>query len=398
MNLRSWLLNRIEPSTKLNPGQRWINSSESDSQSNEPERSYIYYYNTLEVVNRAVNMIVDDAAEVNFAVGKDKVGFPTRNGLKNKTVNTLLNQRPNPYQDLNSFRRDLLMDLMLDGNAFIYFDGAHLYALPANRVTVYSSPTTYIDRYVYETIEYTPDEIIHIKDNSTESIFRGSSRLRPAISNMRLLTDMRGFQSTFFKNNAIPGLIIKSPDTLSDRIKQRMKESWKQEYRPTGGGRNPLILDGGMEVDSLSNVNFKELDFEASIVAKEQSILKCLGIPPVLLDSSSNSNTRPNLRMFYLETILPIIQKFSSAYSAFFGFEVYEDVTGVMGLQPELRDEAAYYATLVNTGIITPNEARFALGKEAIEGADELRIPQNIAGSSANPSQGGRPTTGNNNE
>ena len=57
-----------------------------------------------------------------------------------------------------------------------------------------------------------------------------------------------------------------------------------------------------------------------------------------------------------------------------------------------MRDQAAYYQSLVNTGIITPNEARDALRMELIEGHDELRIPANIAGSAADPSEGGRPS------
>ena len=60
-------------------------------------------------------------------------------------------------------------------------------------------------------------------------------------------------------------------------------------------------------------------------------------------------------------------------------------------LQPELKDQAAYYATLVNTGILTPNEAREALRLETIDGFDQPRVPANIAGSAANPEQGGRP-------
>ena len=75
----------------------------------------------------------------------------------------------------------------------------------------------------------------------------------------------------------------------------------------------------------------------------------------------------------------------------FFGFTLNEDVTGIPALQPELRDQAAYYATLVNTGIMSTNEAREALGKEPIEGFDEPRVPVNLAGSSVNPQEGGRP-------
>ena len=46
----------------------------------------------------------------------------------------------------------------------------------------------------------------------------------------------------------------------------------------------------------------------------------------------------------------------------------------------------------MNTGIISTNEAREALGKDPIDGFDEPRVPVNLAGSSVNPQEGGRPT------
>ena len=388
MKLGSWLLE------KLNPAQRHIAMEYPESSSRVPERSYIYYYENLEIVNRSVNMIVDDSAEINYAIGTEKVGFPMRPGIKRKTLDTLLNYQPNPYQDIHSFRRNLLMDFMLDGNMFIYFDGAHLYHLPSTKMIVHADETTYVERYEFDgRIDYTPNEIIHIKDNSSQSIYRGISRLRPAVRTMKLMKSMRDFQDNFFNNGAVPGLVIKSPDTLSPRIKDRMKEDWKQQYRPQSGGRNPMILDGGMEVDSISNVSFKELDFGPSIDANEKIVLKSLGVPPVLVDSGNNANIRPNHRLYYLETIIPIIKKLNSAYQAFFGFEIYEDVAGIPALQPELRDEAAYYSTLVNGGIITPDEARKGMGMDALpnESGTQIRVPANIAGSAANPSVGGRP-------
>jgi HK97 family phage portal protein len=388
MKLGNWIYE------KLNPAQRWIAAAQSEAISKEPERSYVYYFENLEIVNRAVNMIVDDSAEINFSIGTEKVGFPVRGGLKRKTVETLLNYQPNPFQDIHSFRRNLIMDFMLDGNIFIYFDGSHLYHLPASKVVIYADDQTYVEKYEFEgSIDYLPNEIIHIKDNSSQSIYRGISRLRPAVRTMKLMKSMRDFQDNFFNNGAVPGLVIKTPDTLSPRIKERMKEEWRQTYRPQSGGRNPMILDGGMSVDSISNVNFKELDFGPSIDSNEKIILKSLGVPPVLVDSGNNANIRPNHRVYYLETIIPIIKKINSAYQMFFGFEIYEDVAGIPALQPELKDEAAYYSTLVNGGIITPDEARLGMGMEILPNSAgaEIRIPANIAGSAANPSQGGRP-------
>ena len=92
-----------------------------------------------------------------------------------------------------------------------------------------------------------------------------------------------------------------------------------------------------------------------------KKVLKALGIPPILLDSGNNANIRPNHRLYYLETILPIVRKVNFALERFFGFEIQEDISNIPALQPELRDAASYYSSLVNGGIMTVNEAREAL-------------------------------------
>ena len=138
-------------------------------------------------------------------------------------------------------------------------------------------------------------------------------------------------------------------------------------------------------------MNFRDLDFQSSIAENEKIILKSLGVPPILLDSGNNANIRPNLRLYYLETILPIVRKVNFGLERFFGFSVREDVTNIPALQPELRDQSQYYTSLVNGGIITVNEAREQLGFDFVEGQDDVRVPANIAGSAANPDEGGRP-------
>ncbi|MAA92146.1 MAG: phage portal protein [Gammaproteobacteria bacterium] len=374
---------------KLNPIQQYFGQEKESSR--EFTQSYERYYETLEIVNRGVNMIVDDVAEIPVVVQPQPV-TGVRKGIKRSRVDLLLNKEPNPFQDVSSFKRNLITDYLLDGNIFVYYDGAHLYHLPADSVTIHADSKTYIEKYTYNDIDYTPDEIIHIKENSFYSIFRGTSRLKPAVRTMQLTASMRKFQDNFFKNGAVPGLVLKSPNTLSEKIKERMIQSWSSRYRPDAGGRRPLILDGGIEIDSVSNVNFKELDFQSSIEENEKIILKALGVPPILLDSGNNANIRPNMRMYYLETILPIVRKINYAYSRFFGYSIEEDATNIPALQPELRDQSQYYTSLVNGGIISANEARVRLGFEALEGNDDLRVPANIAGSAVNPDEGGRPT------
>jgi HK97 family phage portal protein len=388
---RAVVSEREERMEKLNPSQPSIGGyTEGSRDSTYP---YIKGYQELEIVNRGVNRIVDDCAQIPTTVGEPTGGIKVVTGVKQAKVSRLLNIEPNLFQDVNTFRRNLITDYLLDGNIFIYFDGTHLYHQPANKVVITSSRSTYIEKYTLDDVDYAPNEIIHIKENSFDSLYRGVSRLKPARRTMSLMESMRTFQDNFFKNGAVPGLVIKSPNTLSEKIKMRLLASWTNRYRPESGGRRPLILDGGLEVDALTDMSFTDLDFQPAIASNEKIILKALGIPPVLLDSGNNANIRPNMRMYYLETILPIVRKLNYGLERFFGYELEEDITDIPGLQPELKDIADYNATLVNTGIISPNESRGNLGydKDTDPESDKLRIPANIAGSAANPSEGGKP-------
>jgi HK97 family phage portal protein len=380
----------VDLEEKLNPAQYNIGGGTTES-SRESTLSYERAYEDLEIVNRGVNMIVDDVAEIHTLVSRDNAFRGVVPGIKASKVDNILNKSPNPFQDINTFKRNLITDFLLDGNIFMYFDGAHLYHLPATDVKIHSDKETYIEKFTMFDTTFSPNEIIHIKENSFHSIYRGVPRLKPALRTMVLMKRMRDFQDNFFKNGAVPGLVLKSPNTLSEKIKERMMVSWQERYRPDAGGKRPLILDGGIEVDKISNVNFKELDFQSAILENEKIILKALGIPPILMDSGNNANIRPNMRLYYLETILPIVRKINYGLERYFGFELSEDITNIPALQPELRDSSSYYTSLVNGGIITPAEARDRLGFEAIEGTEEIRIPANIAGSAANPDEGGRP-------
>lgn len=382
---------------KLNPGQRYVAMQEGPVVDPAPN-NHFSYYEQLGVVNRAVNMVVDAASQIDIIVDDDKLpqDMPPRTGTKKARVEKLLNSEPNPFQDISTFRRLIFTDLIVDGNAFIYYDGVHIYHLPAYLVSIVTDPKLYVKGYTMSgsggDIKYSPDEVIHIKDNSIRGVYRGASRLSSAKASMVLLWRMIKYQDKFFENGAIPGLILKSPNSLSDKLKEKMIESWLRAYSPNNGGRRPLILDGGMDLDRLSNTNFRELDFEVSIVKQEHAILKTLGIPPILLDGGNNANIRPNQRLFYIETVIPLVDKVIRGYERFFGWELIPD-NDIPGLQPELQEQATYAVSLVNGGIITPNEARKTLAFEESEDElmDEIRIPVNVAGSAADPSQGGRP-------
>ena len=389
------LLKRIEQKWR---GQPSIHSMEGESAESAPRR-YFYEksYENIEVVRRGVDLIVDSASEIDINL-TDKLPFSSlAKTPKMKTVLTTLNFRPNPNETVSDFRSQLFMDLILTGNCYQYWDGRDLYHLPSELVIVKTGKKNKVLYYEYDSdIKFQPNEVIHTKDNSAASVYTGTSRLSSANGSIITLQSMLGYQRNFFENGAVPGLIIQTPNILGHKIKERLVADWVRLYKPNEGGKRPMLLDGDMKVNPLSQSKFSELEFEDSVLSHETKILKALGVPPVLLNSGNNANLRPNIQLLYETTVLPLVKKMISSYERFFAWDMEPDVYKVRALRPELNEAAQYYQGLVNTGIMTINEARVELRLEPSdeEHADELRIPANIAGSAEDPTEGGRPPEG----
>jgi HK97 family phage portal protein len=378
---------------KLNPAQERIAQDAGTQVGTDAKLTYFQSFQKLEAVNRSVSLLVNAAASLDYDV-KDKVHDGVVAGIRQKTLNTLLNFRPNPYQSAQDFRSALFTDFVLEGNAFVHFDGTFMYHLPADKVEIMTDTKTFIRGFRYNgLVDFKESEVFYFRDLSSDSIYRGSSRLESADRSVKLLYSMQTFQENFFDNGAVFGLVLTTDNTLSQVAKEKTIAYWLQKYNVKNGGKRPVILDSGLKPHQLAETNFKDMDFDVSIKTHGEKIMQAVGVPPILLQGGNNANISPNLRLFYLETVLPMNRKFISAVERYFGYDVEAITSSVSALQPELKDIAAYHSTLVNAGIISANEARLELRYEAKTGNDDLRIPANIAGSAANPSTGGRPAS-----
>lgn len=384
----AWYSNLLQ---KLNPAQGSIANDYGPSISSDVSLTYIAAFDRVETVNRGTNLIVHAAASLDYDV-KEMVVDGVKPGMRQKTLIKLLNFRPNPYQSAQEFRVSMFTDFILEGNVFLYFDGAFLYHLPAINMEIAPDAKTFVKEYTYDsTTKFKPDEIIHFKDLSNDSIYRGSSRLKSATDSINTLYKMQDFQKSFFENGAVPGMVFTTENTLGQAAKEKTIQYWMQRYNPKTGARRPMIVDSGLKPVPISTANFKDMDFDASIDKHNTKILNALGVPKVLFDGGNNANISPNLRLFYLETVLPVVRSFTSAVERYFGYDIDAITSNVSALQPELKDVAAYLTSLVNGGVITPNEARVELRYDKMTGQDDIRVPANIAGSAVDPSMGGAP-------
>ena len=141
--LRGWVVE------KLNPAQPIIHTDEGSSIGTEARIvNFRNAYRNIDSVNRSINMVVNACASLDYDI-KDKTHEGVVNGIRQKTLATLLNFRPNPYQSAIDFRTALFKDILLEGNAFVHFDGTFMYHLPANNVEILTDPKTYIRGFRY---------------------------------------------------------------------------------------------------------------------------------------------------------------------------------------------------------------------------------------------------------
>lgn len=383
---------------KLNPVQPSIAREEGGRIGSSQTRPITIQnaYMTTEIINRCINMIVDSASQVEFDV-QDTLPFsPIATGIRKQSLVRMLAYRPNPFMDISNFWRLIIMDFLMDGNAFIHYDGHGIYHVPADKMEIKADPREYVHSYIYNgETTFTPGQIIHIRDNSAKSIYRGDSRINSMLETLGVRQSMQDYNKNFFLNGTAVGLIVESEAILSKKMKDRTEKEWMSKYNARRSAGRPMILDGGLTVKSLGNTNFREMMYSEQLAALDNRIATALGVPPILLDSGNNANIRPNLELFFSMTIIPMMQKFESALENFFAFDIQLSTHRISALQPDRKAESERLSSLVNNGIMKGNEARKDLRLEEIDdpNMNTIRIPQNVAGSATGVSgqEGGAP-------
>ena len=200
---------------KLNPSQPEIAAQDPGGyRTTRQPYTLSQAYKEVEIVNRVVNMFVDACSEVNYDVKNQYPNAITYGTVRGKQLDKLLNVAPNPFMNVNLFRRLLWMDLIMEGQFFIYWDGAGLYHMPAAHMTVVLDKKKYINSFVYDGKDtYTPDQIIHVKDNAywgNSMEATGFSRLNSSLHSIQRLRNLADFKENFYKNGAVLGLVIEN--------------------------------------------------------------------------------------------------------------------------------------------------------------------------------------------
>jgi HK97 family phage portal protein len=325
----------------------------------------------------------------------------TRDKAKAKAVYNLLTN-PNNYQSAYEFWYQWSMWYDLSGETFTALwrkeqtnstlTPMEMYLLDSTLITAQITPTRYPTyRLSTSTYGFNKDEpleyfqVIH----ASEMAWQGSAGFNKGILCNELVSldqDIDLYANFIMLNGAKPsGMFVTDqiiPDAKFKEIAARLKEAWTSltgsrstDLSKPGQG---MLLDNGMKYMPLNMLTLQDADARALKEQTMKRICGLFGVPPAMLGIADQkyNNTQTMLDEFYKSTMCPLItnieQKFKASLLAGYPnlciqFQTEDFLKGAP------LDQMNYAVAGVNSGIMTPNEAREYLGKQNLQGADELK-------------------------
>jgi hypothetical protein len=125
-----------------------------------------------------------------------------------------------------------------------------------------------------------PDEVCHyspIPDPAAR--FRGMSWLTPVLREISADSQSTIHKESFFKNAAVPNMAIKFDPNTNKEDFDNFVAKYKAKNQGAWNAYKTLFLLGGADVTPLS-MDFRELDFSATVGKGESRIAAAAGVPP----------------------------------------------------------------------------------------------------------------------
>lgn len=193
------------------------------------------------------------------------------------------------------------------------------------------------------------------------------------------------FSSRFFKNNAIPSLVLTGQNITKDQM-----DTSKKEWQKNHGGANQngtAVLFGGWDVKQL-NIPPDQAQFLESRKFSVIDAARWFGVQPHLLfdlDGAIKANIEQQGIEYVTYTIMGIVRRweqeldrklFSEKEKKSGKYRVKFNLNGL--LRADAKTRAEYYRTLSNIGVLSINEVRSLEDFNDVNGGDNRFIQQNM--------------------
>mgnify|MGYP003148544506 CR=1 FL=1 len=305
-------------------------------------------------------------------------------------------ESPNAEQSQSDLIELLTVYLYTSGNAYVLKERNRsgriisLQLLRPDRITIDIEHGS-VHQYEYEingSTYYIPaSEIAHIKlPNAADDVY-GLSPLQVCSRYVNLDISIADFTKSYFANSGIPAGLLKLKRRINSQEEANSTRSkWRSSFSGKNGWGNLAVLDEDASYESISPP-LKDMDTAALTRTTETRICATFGVPPILLglqsglEVSSYSNYEQARESFISETVAPLVSKLADfLYRALEvgsrerNVVVRAATEDVKAFQEDVNAISLRISKQFTDGIISLNEARAALGYDALENGDGRRI------------------------
>lgn len=337
----------------------------------------------ISTVFAATRLIAETVASLPFDLyEKNSQGrTPSTSSLRK-----VLTKKPNRYQTRVEFWESIVFNLVLSGNAYCVITrlgGEIVSLLPVSSSQVQTelaldgTVTHRISNSTGEKI-YQSDEVWHIKLFGNGII--GLSPIAHAAQSISVSQAAAGKCAEVYANGGKRAGILTSDRILTQE--QRAKARANFDDLSSGKNSRLFILEADLKFQPTS-MSPEELELLDALRYQVEDIGRFMGVPSILLNqtvgqSSLGSNVNEILSAFYKLNLRPYLEKIEESilrwlvpddgrdYEAEFVFDAL--------LRADTKTRLDAWARAIQTGQMTPNEARILEGRDPLTGGESLMI------------------------
>lgn len=311
----------------------------------------------------------------------------------------LLDASPNEAMTWPQFREAVLYQVILRGNSYargFWSSGnvREVFPLPCGTVT---PKLTDLRRIQYDVGvndmkvpagRFGVPEILHFKALTADGI----EGINP-IQHCRMTTAAAAALSRYGRTSAedgqpIRGIITAETTFKSDQQAKQVRSRWGQAWNDAKNGDGIAIFEGGDMKFHPVTMSMRDAQFIESMNFSVLEICRIFNVPPHKVQDLSRatfSNIEHLSREFYMATLVPWITRLEATLNRCLltdadraaGLYLRHNADGL--LRGDMATRSASYAQQIQTGVLTPNEARQLEDRPPMEGGDRLFFPVNLS-------------------
>lgn len=301
-------------------------------------------------------------------------------------LEVVLAGQPNPWQTSFEFREMMQGHVALRGNAYaeikpgILGAVSELWPLHPGRVQV-ERLSNY--RLRYEVTEedgkkryLMQDEVFHLRNQSADGL-TGISPIQYARDSIGLTLAAERYGSKFFSNAIKPSGMLSSDTPIKRVDAEAAQRTLMESQAGEENWHKPIVMWGGLKWQSIGMTN-DDAQFIDTLKRGDTQACQIFRMPPHMvgiLDRSTNNNIEQQSLEFVTYTLMPWIRRWEEAI----GRDLLSDpqryylkfnLSGL--LRGDAATRSAFYATMVNTGLLCPNEVRELEDRDPYEGGENF--------------------------